>query len=230
MAKASHRLPVVNKVLDCPTVPWSELKKFEANRLKDSEKRNVKKLKTAILDVGFSFPLVVWNPGNGVDPNYVIDGAGRMAALTALEKDGHQICDIPVVFVEAENREEAKKKVTMASSQFGIVTAETFSSFVAEIGGAEIMAPMISISSTAFASDYLGPAVGSEEEQPKKSRSQASYAPLPEFEIGDLFVIGNHELMVGHDDEKLLEKILKFIRKEFPNTEILKNGEVINSL
>ena len=225
MPKASRKLPVTNKVLDCPTVPRSELKKYEANRLKDSEKRNVEKLKTAILDVGFSFPLVVWNPGNGVDPNYVIDGAGRMAALTALEKAGHEICDIPIVFVEASDREEAKLKVAMASSQFGIVTAETFSAFVSELGGADMVAPLISISSTAFASDYLGPAVGPDAEKPKKSKSQNANLPLPEFEIGDLLVIGNHELMVGHDEDKLLEKILKFIRKEFPNVEILKNGE-----
>lgn len=67
---------IVNKVLDCPTVPWAQLKNFEANRLKASEKRNVAKLKKVILEEDFCFPLVVWKAPKDQHP-YVIDGAGR---------------------------------------------------------------------------------------------------------------------------------------------------------
>lgn len=227
MAKAS-KPPIINKVYDAPTVPWKELKKYEANRLKDSEKRNVQKLKQAILDGGFSFPLIAWNPGNGVDPNYVIDGAGRIAALTALEKDGHEICDIPVVFVEAKDREEAKVKVAMASSQFGFVTADTFRDFTADLGGGDAIAPICSISSTAFASDYMGPAIPAGEEKPKKRRGNTNQTTqILEFEPSDIIEFGTHQLMPGYDRPEVIKKILKFIQKEFPDLEITNNGAVM---
>ncbi len=227
MPKA-HKAPVVNRVLDSPTVPWRELKKFEANRLKDSESRKVGKLKKSILEMGFSFPLFAWNPGNNVDPIYVIDGAGRIATLTQMEKDGHEICDIPVVFIQAESREHALRLVPAVSSQFGVATAETFAQFAQPLGGAEALAPMVSISSLGFATDYIGPAVNPEaEEEPRSRREGSGYEP-PEFEAMDIIEFGNHQLMVGHDEDKslkLIKKISKLIAKEAPEMKVLRNGE-----
>lgn len=99
---------------------------------------------------------------------------------------------------------------------------------MAPLGGAEALAPVVSISSTAFASDYLGPAVGPEKEKPKKTRSQSLKVQIPEFELGDILDLGSHQLMVGHDDEKMLAQLIKFVQKEFPLLEILKNGNPIS--
>lgn len=231
---ASTKVDIINKVLDCPVVPWGELKKYEANRLKAAERRNVAKLKAAILSEGFSFPLVLWRPNDGVTPPYVIDGAGRIAALTQLEKEGGTIPDLPVVFVSAESREQAKKLVALCSSQFGVVDKDSFGAFVQDLGGLEAVAPLVSISSTIFATDYFGPVVGPGEDEPKKkgSRNQ-NPVEIPEFELGDLLGFGNHDLMVGAESgdlEKkypLLKKVVKFIRKEFPELEITRNGEAL---
>ena len=215
--------PIVNRVLDCPTIPWAQVKKWEANRLKDSEKRNVQKLKANILKEGFCFALVAWNPGNGVDPIYVIDGAGRIAALTQLEKDGHEIGDLPVIFVEAENREQAKRLVASASSQFGTVTADTFAAFVQDLGGADALLPTVSISSSVFASDYLGPAIPSEEAS--KKRNTAPRLELPDFLPEDIVEFGPHQLMVGHEQPEIIAKIVKLLRKDFPDLPLTRNGE-----
>jgi hypothetical protein len=224
--KAAALPPIINKVLNAPTIAWIELKKFEANQLKASEKRNVGKLKNAILDQGFSFPLIIWSPEDGVSPNYVIDGAGRMAALTTLEKDGHLIPEIPVVFVKAATKLEAKKLVAMASSQFGVADAHSFESFVQDLGGLRSIDAFVSINSTTFATDYIGRVVDANEEaDPKKRGKNAPKFEPPEFEPGDTFVFGNHELMVGYEDKPIVGKLLSFIRKEWPYLEIEKNGE-----
>lgn len=221
---------IVNKVMDCPLIPWAELKKFEANRLKDSEKRDVKKLANVILEEGFCFPFVVWNPGNNVDPPYVIDGAGRIAALTLLEKAGHAIADLPVVFVAANSREEAQRRVALASSQFGLVTAESFAQFAGQLkGGAEGLLPVVNISSHLFATDYKGPVKGEgvDDEAPKKKGrlTQQTFQP-PEFEPEDIIDLGPHQLIVGHDEVELVGKLLKFCRKEWPDMALKRNGDL----
>lgn len=227
---AQKNATIINKVLDCPTVPWVDLKKYEANRLKSSERRNVAKLKAAILAEGFSFPLIVWAPANagkmGNDPPYVIDGAGRMAALHQLEKDGYAIPDIPVALVDAENREQAKKWVTLASSQFGVVDKDSYTAFVQDLGGFNALLPDISINSTVFATDFVGPVVGPEEDASKKRvRRGEKDVEIPEFEAADIIEFGPHSLMVGYEEQPIIAKIVKFIRKEWPELEITKNGE-----
>lgn len=189
------------------------------------------KLKAAILADGFSFPLIVWTPPGagkaGNAPPYVIDGAGRMAALHTLEKDGYTIPNVPVVFVEAENREQAKKLVTLASSQFGVVNKDSFSNFVQDLGGFNALLPEISINRTTFATDFVGPVVGAEDEPKKRVNRAARSVEIPEFEATDIIEFGPHQLMVGYADKPMIGKIVKFIRKEWPELPISKNGDIV---
>jgi hypothetical protein len=226
-AEKVAKLPAIqNKVLDAPTVPWAELQQYEANRLKPAEKRNVSKLKSAILDQGFSFPLIVWAPkGRGIAP-LRHRRAGRMAALKALEKDGHPIPPIPVVLMEAATKAEAKKLVAMASSQFGVADAQSFEAFVQDIGGLQAINALVSINSITFATDYVGRVVGADDKEGGKKRvkfAAKDFEP-PEFEPGDVFIFDNHELMAGHENVPILAKLLRFIRKEWPDLELQKNG------
>jgi hypothetical protein len=41
-------------------IKWSELKSYDYNTLKEAENRDVSKLKNAIVNSQFSFPLYVW--------------------------------------------------------------------------------------------------------------------------------------------------------------------------
>ncbi len=221
--KSKNATIIENKVLNCPTVSWADVQNFEANRLKAAEKRNTEKLKTSILREGFCFPIFVWQPEGGHTP-YIIDGAGRMEALRQLQKAGHTIGDIPVAYISAESKEAAKKLVTLASSQFGLVSSDSFADFVQDIGGMAAVMPDVAISSTIFATDYVGPVVGPEEDAPKK-REQGARMALPEFEPMDILEIGPHSLTVGYEDKPILAKILRFIRKEWPDIELQRNGE-----
>jgi ParB-like chromosome segregation protein Spo0J len=77
---------IINKVTNCETINWKELKTYEFNTLKDQTERDVTKLKNSIVNNGFTSPFYIW-----ADHNYVIDGTGRQLALLELEKEGLEI-------------------------------------------------------------------------------------------------------------------------------------------
>jgi len=106
---------------------WEELKTYEFNDLKDKT-RDVSRLKNAIVNEGFCFPLYLWK-----GKRYVIDGNGRNLALQALEADGYVIPPLPVVEIEANNLQHAKKLVLLASSTYGNVSTASYDAFVSDI-------------------------------------------------------------------------------------------------
>ena len=114
---------IKNNVVGGETIPWSELKGFEFNNLKE-EKRDVSKLKNAIVNGGFSFPIYIWH-----GHRYVIDGKGRDIALSELEKEGYEIPDLPITEIRADNKRQAKLLALQASSSHGQVTSESFADF-----------------------------------------------------------------------------------------------------
>jgi hypothetical protein len=115
---------ILNKVKNCETIKWSELKTYEFNTLKDNNNRDVTKLKNSIINSGFTSPFYVWS-----DHRYVIDGTGRHLALLELEKEGVDIPDLPFVAIEATNKKEALKLVLQVSSQHGQITQASLSDF-----------------------------------------------------------------------------------------------------
>lgn len=86
--------------------------------LKTLSKENYEKLKTEILEDGFSFAIHVWED---VRENkiYILDGHQRHATLTKMKKEGYSLPAVPVLFVDAENIDHAKKKLAAAASQYG---------------------------------------------------------------------------------------------------------------
>jgi hypothetical protein len=120
---------IINKTRSCQTIPWAELKGYEFNTLKQAEGRDVSKLKNAIVNDGFIFPLFIW-----AGHHFVIDGAGRDKALLELEAEGYEIDDIPVVEIQADNKRQAKMLTLQASSRFGEITKESYEDFIFDMG------------------------------------------------------------------------------------------------
>lgn len=123
---------ILNKVINTKTISWKDLKTFEFNDLKDKN-RDITKLKNSIINDGFSFPIFIW-----ADHKYVLDGKGRDIALQELENEGFEICDLPIVEIEANNKADAKKKVLLASSTHGEITRESFDLFIEDLDFDEI--------------------------------------------------------------------------------------------
>jgi len=117
---------IKNRKLDFRYISWDELKTYEHNDLKDSKNRDVSKLKNNIVNDNFSFPIYVWK-------RFLLDGDGRVKALNELEKEGYIIPDLPVVEIEAETKQAAKKLVMQASSQYGEITKESYELFIQDI-------------------------------------------------------------------------------------------------
>jgi hypothetical protein len=115
---------IINKVTNCETIPWSELKTYEFNTLKDTQNRDVSKLKNSIVNNGFNSPFYIWN-----EHRLVLDGTGRNLALLELEKEGFKIPDLPIVKIQAENKKEAIKIVLQINSQHGQITQASLSDF-----------------------------------------------------------------------------------------------------
>lgn len=111
---------ILVKCTGSATLPLDYLKPLQGD-LKTLNDENYKKLKTAILKHGFSFPFAVWNnPEDG--EYYLCDGHMRAAALKRMKEEGHAVPQFPVVVVEAKDEKEAKQKLMTAASQYGKFT------------------------------------------------------------------------------------------------------------
>lgn len=109
-------------------VPIASFQNFQG-QLKTLSEQDYKKLRKTIAKDGFSFPVFVWsNQGK----NYMIDGHQRIATVMKMLNDGFKLSDgtLPVAWIEAESRSEAKKKVLLASSQYGRYTEESVFQFI----------------------------------------------------------------------------------------------------
>jgi hypothetical protein len=116
---------ILNKVTDYKKISVDEFLALTPNTLK-ADKRDVKKLKNAIRKNGFSFPVIVWQ-------TFIIDGAGRQIAVKEMIAEGDSFNEIPVVYVEAKDIDEAKLKALEVSSQFGDITKDSFLAYTEDL-------------------------------------------------------------------------------------------------
>lgn len=109
--------------------------------LKILSDENYNKLKKSILKHGFCFPLFIWeNKDDG--KIYCLDGNQRIKTLNRMKEEGYSIPQVPVIFLDANDYEDAKEKLAAAASQYGKFTEEGVASFFADmdfdIGAIEI--------------------------------------------------------------------------------------------
>ena len=99
------------------TLPLDSLEPFQGE-FKSLDRINAERLKREILMDGFSDPFNIWRDQ---DHFWILDGHQRRLVLLSLRKDGYEIPDLPVVWVEADSFEQAKRKVLAQASQYGEV-------------------------------------------------------------------------------------------------------------
>jgi len=107
-----------------------DLVDFQGN-LKDLSKENYEKLKKEILDLGFSEPISVWAKDGKM---YCLNGHQRRRTLMQMRVEGYEIPPIPVNFIEAKDKKEAKKKVLALTSQYGEMTGQGLYEFSIDAG------------------------------------------------------------------------------------------------
>lgn len=111
------------------TLELAELTEMQGG-LKERTDFDFDKIKLSIIKYGFSFPLFVWKSGK---TNYLLDGHGRFATLCKMQKDGYIIPPLPVVYIQAKDKKEAKQKLLRLNSQYGKMTKESVLEFAEDI-------------------------------------------------------------------------------------------------
>ena len=111
-----------------------KLENFQGE-LKRLNEKDYKKLRKAIEEHGFSFPVFVWRDKKK-GKNFIIDGHQRLLALSKMLKEGYFIKgnEVPIDWIEAKNRKEAKQKLLMAVSQYGKYSVESLAEYLEESG------------------------------------------------------------------------------------------------
>jgi len=112
------------------TLPLDDLEIIQGN-LKDLTEANYEKLRSRIIERGFSFPIFVWK---NKKKNKILDGTHRKLVLEKMrDEEEWEIPPLPVCYIKAKNLKEAKEKLLEVSSNYAKITMEGFDEFTADL-------------------------------------------------------------------------------------------------
>jgi len=163
--------------------------------LKTLSEENLEKLKKSIIKYGFTVPGFIWQSGKR---KFILDSHQRQLALYSLEDDGYTIPDIPIVYIQAKNKTEAKEKLLHITSQYGKFEKDGLSAFLESIDGdAELMETL------RLTDDEIDLSIFSE---PDPDTETTGDDDIPEkvktiTKLGDLWELGDHRLLCGDSTE-----------------------------
>ena len=104
------------------------LRPFQGN-LKSLSEKNYNKLKKEIVELGFSEPLSVWKHE---DINYILNGHQRLRTIQKMIEEGYECPALPVNWVDANDYNDAKRKVLALTSQYGKIENDGLYEFISD--------------------------------------------------------------------------------------------------
>lgn len=125
------------KCTSASTINIDSIEPFQGT-LKKRTKEQINQIIKSIEKFGFSFPFFVWKKENH---NWCLDGHGRLLALKEMKKQGYDLPDFPVSFIEAKDEEEAKQKLLRQNSFFGMTSIDDVLDFCKDVEVSEINIP-----------------------------------------------------------------------------------------
>ena len=167
------------------TLPLESLTQFQGN-LKTITPANLKKLRSRILDTGFVAPIFIWKHKK---INYILDGHQRILALLSLQGKGYHIPDLPVAYIEADNEEDARKKLLSITTQYGEFDLDELHSWLSNLEE-ELK------DSFRFVDDEINIAFDKEPDETEEDDA-VDLQVEPVSKLGDVWEIGAHRLMCG---------------------------------
>ena len=111
------------------TLPIDRLMEFQGN-LKRLTQKNREKLMASILEKGFIAPIFVWDDAGEYR---MLDGHQRIKTLLWMREKGWDIPMLPVDIIEADDEQDAKKKLLAITSQYGEFTTDGYAEFINDI-------------------------------------------------------------------------------------------------
>ena len=120
---------IIVKARGNQTLPIDRLLEFQGN-LKRLTQKNREKLMASILEKGFIAPIFVWDDAGEYR---LLDGHQRLKTLLWMREKGWDIPMLPVDIIEADDEQDAKKKLLAITSQYGEFTVEGYAEFINDI-------------------------------------------------------------------------------------------------
>lgn len=165
-------------------------------------------LRREILETGFAFPIHVWQDQGF---SYILAGHQRKRTLEKMREEGYTIPPLPVIYVEATNYQEAKRRVLQDIAQYGKVEKQGLYEFMTDaklplddfIKSFDI--PIASLDKKSFSMEFFE----DNTVDPKCDEDDSPEPPVePKSKPGDLYQLGKHRLLCGDatmlDDYKKL--------------------------
>lgn len=171
------------------TLNIDQLTEFQGG-LKVRDNSDFEKIEKSIKKHGFSFPFFVWKQGK---KNYVLDGHGRLGALSRMVAAGETIPPLPVVYVKCKDESEAKEILLKLNSTYGHMTAESVKEFIGdlEIELDDIALPEGYLDLNIVMDDEDKETVGDDESPDVDEENE------PDSKPGEMYELGDHILMCG---------------------------------
>ena len=108
---------------------WHLIKPLQGNYKKRTPEQ-IEKLCQKIIKRGIRFPSFITKLDDGI---WAIDTHGRLLAFAELERRGYIIPPVPVVYISAKNKREAKQLLLECDSRYGTATQEGFEEFTEDL-------------------------------------------------------------------------------------------------
>jgi site-specific DNA-methyltransferase (adenine-specific) len=160
--------------------------------LKERTDIDYDKIKLSIIKYGFSFPMFIWRDKKD-KKNYLCDGHGRFATLCKMQKDGYEIPDLPVVYIECKDKKEAKQKLLRLNSQYGKMSKESVLEFASglDLNFEELALPDSTLDFSNVSEEDAAETEGDDEVPEVDEKSE------PVSKRGEMYELGNSILMCG---------------------------------
>jgi hypothetical protein len=111
------------------TLDWHLIKPLQGNYKKRTPEQ-IEKLCALIIKRGIRFPSFITKISKEV---WAIDTHGRLLAYDELERRGYTIPPVPVVYINAKNKAEAKQLLLECDSRYGTATQEGFDEYIEDL-------------------------------------------------------------------------------------------------
>lgn len=175
--------------------------------LKNKTDKDLRKLKELIIQNGFIFPLFV---AKVKKQNFTMDGHGRDIISIQLKEEGYKFKrldgkigdQLPVVYIKAKDRKEAKEQLLYLNSRYGKITEKGLFGFINEpnlkldFEKMKIHLDLPELSLDKFSQKYYSKDDEKLNELPKISKKAIS-------KTGDLFVLNSkHRILCGDSTKK----------------------------
>jgi DNA modification methylase len=194
--------PIVIKCKAHQTEPIDRLIEFQGNLKRLSEK-NREKLIGSICTKGFIAPIFVWDDHGEWK---LLDGHQRLKTLIWMRQHGWDIPMLPVDVIEADDEQDAKRKLLAITSQYGEFDIDGYMEFT---DGIEID-DTIRLTNDEFDCQKREDIEVSEADNEMPKEPAEVLQEKWNVEIGDIWQCGEHVIACGSsDDERLVSELLK---------------------